>query len=391
VAIRLNVDLSDKVSAVLELGKERVDSGAIDEFSGSSSENIVLREMHVNIGEFLTPGLKMQVGITTWSFDVRGKGSSFAFDPRHSQSFTRNAGATQDTGASWAAKGSAPEELDPVGATFRYQRDALQFDFVFLPMVIEGGNPSDDEAFYALDFLYNLDNMGSRVGAILALTAIPGDDTSIFTFGIGATIGSLSKGLELFAEVYFQFGNAGQDTAGDSFDAGGMAFQVGAQYAFQANNKPWVALSLTLISGDDDTSSTDDSVDRFMSYENINDLIILEDMYFGFDVDSNYFAIKISGGVTLSVGRAKDNLELSLILGITKLNEDVLTTSGGEDKLGNEVDIKARWILTKQASLNGAIGLLLGSDVLEAAMGGSANSDSDDSAMLYTFGMDLIF
>jgi hypothetical protein len=257
-------------------------------------------------------------------------------------------------------------------------------------MVVEGGEPQQDEALYAVDFFYNLDDKGSRVGAILALSSFASSDTSVFTLGGGATLRNLVPNLELYGEIYFQFGNAGT-IGGTSLDAGGFAFQIGAQYQLPGEMAPWVGANITWISGDGDDNPTDDEVGNFLSYENINDLLILEDMYFGYDWDANYFAIKLSGGLALSVGGGKNNLELSAILGITRTVEDVQFTSGGEDRLGNEIDVKARWILTKQASLHAAIALLFGSDVVEQSMEDSGFSGADDSTILYMLGADLRF
>ncbi len=143
---------------------------------------------------------------------------------------------------------------------------------------------------------------------------------------------------------------------------------------------------------DDDTTATDDSVDAFISYENVNDLLILEDQYLGLDWDTNIFAIKFLFEYPMQI-KAKNDLVLSAILGIARTNEDVEFGGavGGESALGNELDVRARWSITKQAGLQGAIGLLFGSDVMEESMGGSGNSDSDDSAILYTLGADLRF
>ncbi|MFN3485024.1 MAG: hypothetical protein ACK44W_06030, partial [Planctomycetota bacterium] len=233
-------------------------------------------------------------------------------------------------------------------------------------------------------------------GAILALSsfgdsgAISGSDTSVFTLGGGVTLRNLVPNLELYGEIYFQFGNAGT-TVTTGLDAAGIAFQIGAHYQLEGDLAPWVAANITWISGDGDDSPTDDEVGNFLSYENVNDLAILEDMYLGFDWDTNYVAIKVSGGVTLSVAGGKDNLELSAIVGFCRAHEDVQFASGGEDALGNEIDVKARWILNKQAAITALFAYLAGSDVLEESMGGSSNPDSEDNAMLYTLGVDLKF
>lgn len=411
LAVRLDIEMADKVSAVVEFGTKRVDAGGIERWADGEAEEIRLREAHVMLGEFIVPNLKAQFGMTTWSFDVRGRGSSFAFDPRHSSSFAKNRNNVEDVDTALQGRAGVPDELETVGFWLAYSAGGLAVDFIFLPAVLEGGSPSDDESLYAFNFFYNLDSLGkgSRIGGILALVGLGdgpagsdlfGTGTGIFTIGGGVTLKEMVPGLELYGEIYLQFGEAGKfDPPGvidEDLDAQGMAFQVGAEYRLPNNPMNlWIAGNITIITGDDDdavTSADDDGVDSFMSYENVNDLLILEDMYFGFDWDTNYTAFKISGGVTLSFGQGKDNLQVSAILGIARTTEkvDFGAVGGNETALGNEFDARAKWILSKQAALTAAVGLLFGSKVMEESM--SPTSDhQDDGAILYTLGAELRF
>jgi hypothetical protein len=407
-AVQINVELSNQVSAVLQVGKERVDNGTILPFLGSdqaASSEVVIREMRVDLKEFLTPALSLQLGIPTWTFDVRGHGNSFAFDMRHAQPITRNATGAheEDTGATLAVRAGSQDELDPLGAVLTYNLEGLTFDFVILPMVVEGGAPSEDEAFYAADVWFPLNEIGkgSRIGGILGLSSWglpppaasgPGRHTNMFTLGGGAVLKEMVPGLELYGEVYFQFGGAGENGVGDEVDARGFAFQAGLQYTLENEIHPWVGFNITMVSGDHDSAgSGDDTASLFLGYDNINDLMIIEDMYFGLDWDANYFALKFSGGLALSVSGGTNNLTLDAIIGICQTMEDVAFVTGAEDALGTEFDVRMKWAITKQASLKAAIAFLVGSDILEQSMGGSANPDSDDNAMLYTLGADLMF
>lgn len=386
LGVRFDVEMSDKVALVLEIGRERVD-GTFDTFGNAGAEDIVLRELRVIIGDFLTPGLQFQVGIPEWEFNVRGKGGAVAFAPRRSESAYNNISTFEDVAGTMAGRAGNPNELDPVGFVFKYVREQLQLDVVLLPAVIEGGEMSDDESLWAVDVLYSLDNKGSRIGGILALMGSPGSPSTAFTFGGGAAWNGIDS-LELFAEVYFQFGDIAEAGA-DEVDLGGLALRVGGMWTAQGGTFS-VGAMIDLRSGDGDTAGgTDDTVDSFISYESINDLLILEDQYFGLDWDTNILAIKFLAELPLQV-KQKNDLILSAILGICRTNEDVQFASG-EDALGNEIDVRARWSVTKQAALNAAIAFLLGSDILEESMGGSANDDSDDSAFIFTFGADLRF
>ncbi len=433
VAIRLDVELSDRISLVVEVGTRRVDGGAVNEWGNAAAEPIQLREARVTATDLLAPGLKAEAGIPSWSFDVRGRGNSFAFDPRHSSTIAKNVDTESDNSDAFfdrSGNGTAgPNELQVIGAVMTWTCERIQVDLVLLPSVVEGGNPTKDEALYAIDLWYDLGSIGkgNRVGGIFAVSALDitslpsftppppdasGSNTALYTLGGGIDLREIGvPGLELYVEAYFQFGDVGKvDVSGtadaDDIDADGYALQLGSEYhATTGNPMPWwVAANLTYLSGDDSPtvgpSATDDTNSRFLSYENINDLLVLEDMYFGFDWDTNYIALKISSGVTLTVGSGKDNLDLSVILGITRTAEDVLYSSNGvtvtakEDKLGNEVDVRARFHLNRQVSFHAALGLLFGSEVLEESMNLNnvpIGTDAEDSAQVFVLGTDMRF
>src|SRR5438309_4537740 len=71
VALRLNVELSDKVSAIVEVGTKRVDGGRINFFAGSNGAGgstaltVQLREAAVRLSELFMPELSLQVGISS--------------------------------------------------------------------------------------------------------------------------------------------------------------------------------------------------------------------------------------------------------------------------------------------------------------------------------------
>ncbi len=419
-AMRIGVDLSEKVGGVVEFGTRRIEDstrGRINRLGEDGDANgILLREAHVMLNEFLNPALKAQFGISTWAFDVRGRGESFAFDPRRSQTITRNFDSITDINSEESAdarlaNAGFPEELLPVGATFSYAGEGWMADLVLLPGVIEGGAPNGDEALYAFNFWYMLDSMGkgSKVGVIAALssflTAPPGigaasnEHARVWTLGAGGVLKFMDGALEVYGEGYFQTGKAGEDATGD-VDAAGHAVQIGIEYRHVMGNPMpiWFGANFTLISGDsDDTgASPDDEANRFSAYENVNDLLILESMYYGYDWDSNYQAFKVNAGTAFSVAGGKDNLELSLIVGVTQAAEEVGDTAATmEDKLGNEVDVKIRWHLSKQASFSVMAGYLFGSEILENAMespgGPGSNPKAEDNAYLYVMGLNLRF
>jgi hypothetical protein len=385
-AIRIDATLSDLVFGVLEVGTKRVDGGAINYFNNrGAAEPIKLREAHVLKRELLMTELSLQLGITTWNFDLRGRGQSMAFDVRHSQRFNRNVNAAADGPGSLAFRASDPQEFEPVGGWLRYERDRFAVDVVALPAVLEGGAADNDECLYAIDLLYTMDSAGSRFGFILALTDDPGGRSNVFTYGGGVDYRGVTN-LDAYVEFYFQ---NGRNSAVAPIRVGGYCFQVGAQYSFSGSLKPWVAANMTYFSGDG-SATADRKSSAFNSYENINDLLILEDMYFGFDWDSNYRAFKVSGGIGITTINEAD-LKIWTMIGIGHTAKGVRFANETTRKLGNEIDLRVDWGMAKQFSLNLGVGFLFGSKVLEDSMGGPGAKDSSRQSFLYSLGMDMKF
>lgn len=393
VSIRFDAELSDKISAVVEIAHKRLDGG-ISRFSGGISEEIDLRMAYLKVMDLFTPGLSAKLGQVDWSFDVRGKGSSFAFDPRNSQLINRNIRVTEDSIGAWATRGDDPDQNEPVGAVLNYTKDAWTLELVMLPVVSEGGNPSLDESLYAVDFWYNLESAvgkGSRIGVILAASGLNGGaagvdnhSTAMITVGVGVNL-VFQGGIELYGEVYKQAGKIGRtDFSGndDEADARGHALQVGLDYHLQGNeNNIWLGINLTVISGDENDDASDRDADAFASYENVNDLLILESQFFGVDLDTNYTAVKLKGGITFG------KLDVNIIVGIVNATEELTNGADDEKKFGNEFDVTARYNLGKQVALTAGFALLLSSDILEEAMG--ADGDADDRCMLGSVGFDV--
>jgi len=221
------------------------------------------------------------------------------------------------------------------------------------------------------------------------LTALP-TEAVLMTYGLGANLTDLlQKGLELFFEVYFQTGTV-QETDVAKIKAGGIALEFGLKYAFDMNMHPWIELKITTLSGDSDQSATDDEVDAFVGYGYNDDLMIMFSQFYGLYWYTNFLGILLSGGADFSLGGGTDNLHLKFVLGILKANEDVRNSfvpTETTDKLGNEFDVILTYDYSKQVQLILSIGLLFGSEVMEFLSGGSADSDSSDSSMIFSFGL----
>jgi hypothetical protein len=406
VAVRLDVEVGP-ARFTAEFGTRRINDNEILDFLGDAQQDVLLRELSLLLPDLILPGLTVAFGIADWSYDLRGRGQALVFDPRHSATFTRNIDSlgnptSEEVGTARLVEAGFPDELLPVGAVLVYRGGPWHVDVVILPAVVEAGRPADDESMYAVDVMFKLDEAGSRLGAIVAVNAFESNaaadlsqDTALFTIGIGLDLRDvLLKGLELYGEVYLQRGDAGRVVVGaaeETITANGRAAQVGFEVTHVAGNPMpiWFGVNLTYYSGDGDAAAeNNDEVDRFASYESVSDLLILESLYYGYDIDSNYRVIKINAGARFTLSKEND-LRIDALLGLARQNEESNFGASGEDALGNEIDVKARWDVNKQVFVTLMVAFLTGSDLVEESLRAGGSPDPDDSAWVWSLGMDV--
>jgi hypothetical protein len=381
--VRFDIDLSNKVSVILNLATVRLNgSYATIGQLGNGGQNVELWDAAVRIQEVLDPAITVQLGTNNdFSFDIRGRGSPLFFAPGQAGLFGDNGGSTGNINGSL-------DYNQVAGAVLWYNRDAAHFALALLPAIREGGAASNDEAAYAVTFYYDLDSVGkgSRIGAILAANTVSSASagsatSSIITIGGGASLKGLGgmEGLEVFGEFYVQSGDIGTNG-----DAGGTAFSLGGHYDLQGEGAPWVGLEFTILSGDDDPLDTD--FDQFISYEAVNDFKIIESNLFGLNIGSNYTAIKIMGGISFTAGGGeKNNLSLHGGLGLFTATEDINVggTIGDTDELGTEFDVTLTYAYSKAVSMEVTVAFLFGSEVLE----GITAPEDEDSTSLFSIGL----
>ena len=402
--VRLDVDLTESVRIILSLHNKRFEAAGAPpdptpDILGRNPEGVqmLVDEASITLNELFTPGLSLSLGVVPVTFDVRGKGSAFFFDPANSGSLFGNARSSVSGGNGQPT--SEKDNLSPTGMHAVYAKETLSAGLFLLPAVIEGGSAKADESAYGLWFMTHVPSLGSgsRLGALICVAGGnegTGSDSSLFTLGVGGDLRGWVPGLELYGEFYRQFGNVGS-IAGETLHAGGWALQAGGEYHLPDGGiNPWFGLNLTFFSGDSDQSAGDTRVDAFLSYENVNDLMILEDQFFGMDIDTNYWAVKPQAGCALTVGSGalKNNLALSLSMGFAKCAKSIdFGAAGKKDDLGFEMDLKCAYSLSKQATVKLGAGALFGSDVLEQSLGGSGDPDASKRAFVWSLGVDARF
>ncbi len=388
VRLGVKAQLADKASAVVELMLPRVDAGNNVNLFGASDGaggiDIGVRQAYLKVEDALIQDLSQTFGVQELVFDVIGANNPLLLALGRSESATAEGLAIPG-----AANANSLDELPAGGLRIDYRLGEAGLVSVF-HMIVDDNYLEDCEMVTGIGGTYEVTENTSVEGLISLINGAPGGDgkeSEIWLIGIGAASnGEFVDGLNLFAQIGFNAGTYGRN-GDESVDATGLMFDIGASYQLDMAFKPKFGLEYLYVSGNEDEApDPEDDYQGFVSYEDNNDLIILEDKEFGWDVDQNYSVIKIRAAVTTDVaGPVKDNFTLGLTLGIAKLVEDIDTGTSTEDGLGTELDIKASWAASKNLTVYGGFGWLFGSDVLELY-------DEDmDSAFTYFLGTSVTF
>lgn len=380
------VEFTEKVSFLISFANERVDGGPSG-FMGLDGLTPLIWDLQIKVAEFLNKNVTVSVGTQNdLMFDVRGKGSSW-YAPGKSQSFGSHSTTLASTSVPAFLSGSAGDLNTPTGIVLHYTAEGWTGGLALLPAVIEGGTSSDDEAAYFAWLYYDLASVGkgSRLGFLLATNSYSGRDTGVRTIGIGASLKDLAMpNSEIFVNIAMNNGDSGFNGV-DTLTAKGLGLEAGFHYLINADSQQWVQLTFTQLSGDGDTSANEDS-DNFLGYVyRPNGLLILEDPVFGLNWNTNYQCIKIDGGMSFTQGSTKNNVNVTVSLGLANTVEDVGAAPNDTTKLGTEFDVRIVWWHSKAVAMEVNLGVLSGSDVLELATGGPGG-DSETSTQLFTLG-----
>ncbi len=417
-ALRLDVELAEKVNAVLELEnrvlQDRIVQGVGVLAEGTQTNTglvgaqnefgVRLGQAYIEVKEFLWQQLSFKLGIQDHRYDLRGRGNAFFMDVREAE--LAYAAPLAETFAGAAYYGfeqigflaNIHFPFDPGiyrdqareagGLKWTYHLDDNLFVDLFYFHVLEtsasglAGSVADvqddrwDEYVIGLNVDYNLDEK-SLFNFIYA--GIYGDDGHFAAHTVGLGIDYyLDPALEVYLEVYGQWGQYGQVSvegfpgiANDSQEIDHEAYAgiVGLMYTFDHELKPWIDLSFTYVSGDDGNISTNgttitpDTNHDFVSYEDNDATMILEENHFGLDIDSNYWKIQGDMGFTASLDRQDDFhvrttlawAELAHLPSRRGINPGANGLfEGADEELGLEWDVQLTWNYTE--SLDFAVG-----------------------------------
>jgi hypothetical protein len=426
ITLRIDADLKEKASATVEFQNHTVSgvpSGltATDNTASSSGQNgnselgndnieLDVEQAYVTLREFGNMlDSWIQMGVMDVTYDPRGRGNPLFFSPRRSESPWRELNRTRPL--TERATG------EPTGVLWGYHRANVDTTIFLLPSLAEGGNLSGDEGALGVWTYLNMDSLGkgSRIGLIgtcfyggqgVTTTAVSGQTSftdnhnqPIYTLG-EAVVAKMDGGLEFFHEFYYQFGHAGHinsDSRSQSrlLDQHANSFTLGFRWEGSADQEGlWFEMEYLNVSGDNDQD--DNTQSAFVSYENNNELVILESNTMGLDIDTNYWKVQLAGGRAMTVGSStvKNNLELGLTIGYAEMAWNSPTRNFAiagtnydrEGELGIEVDATVNYWINKSVGVDTTIGTLFSSDVMEIY-----THDDETTTWLWTLGTSARF
>ncbi len=179
--------------------------------------------------------------------------------------------------------------------------------------------------------------------------------------------------IELFGEIYFQQGSYARDVGngavfiGDIDQKDAFALNVGAKakmfpITVWNNNKfiPYAEGSYVEVSGDDDSTDTENS--NFVSLENNNRTLVVENGYYGYDIDANYRGVRAALGFTLG------DVYFEALYAYFELQDNsggrVAGGASRSPKIGDEVDLTLGFVYSANLRIQVQNGMLFDSKAL---------------------------
>jgi hypothetical protein len=380
ISLRADIEVKDLVSGVIELENRSFENGINKPFGASPPDTpMEIKQGYIEVGQFLTPEVNIRIGVQDITFRNRPQDEPFFMDLGESEPFTRG---YQPAGR--FVSNTVDRDIgQPVGVRAFYSPFEVTTIQAFWVIYQELGGTTDDEAVYGL--VANTLVAENWSTWILA-TAVHGGGSGMGTIGtVGAGIDGYfgdSKDIELFTEVYGQFGTLVHSPP-VAVHKEAYAFNLGARYLGFFEHKLWVEVALSRRSGD--RHAGDDHDQAFQSYENVNRFVILESSEFGLDVDTNISEIRAAVGAgpfDVSGRPLRIQLDVGHFAAVAPI--ETVPATGSARQWGTETDLSFIWSYNQSLafSLKGA--WLADSELLKK-LGG------ENHAYTVVFGADLRF
>jgi hypothetical protein len=410
VVINLDAQMGKKVFAHVTLKTNRLNDNGIaandNSMIGQLDIALPVKAAYVEVQEFLFEETTFKFGLQNLCYDLRGKGAFF-MDIANSEAawwtpvteawrFGSTYGVP-DAGFAATGAGLMRTTTNPGGFIVNYTTKDEVFSMdLYGITVVETVNAQSDEQVYGIEFAYIFPgskeekNKSYLSGIINCIQNNQGGD-KIWTIGLG--VDYFWQNFEFYGELYYQFGayenNEFHGAAGDeSIDQSAFAGYIGMKYTFaDSTAKPWIDFSFWYIGGDDGDLGDDSPENNdFVSYENNNATMIMEDNLLGLDIDSNYWKLMLDAGASFKLHEDND-FTINLVAAWFQFASEpdlVGVAAGGaewdiQDDLGIETDLKFSWAYSKQCTFALNFGFLFGADFFS----GDPTDATDNSGGYY--------
>jgi hypothetical protein len=363
--LSFEADLGKEIRAGIGLKKPAWEDGEDIEMGSDLSENLLVEELYVHFENFLTPELELRFGTQDFAYSLRPGREPFFLGTPGVESFY--------SGTSTFVRNTADRDyFVPMGISLLYNPHiAIEIEF-WAGTVIGGGSTTSDESIYGI-FLNGLLSERTAWNLVSTLVTGEGSDREIYTIGLALDhYLTPSRSLELFFELYWQFGSLDETN-----DREATALAIGAAWYGDG----WtVEGAYTMRSGDEDPF--DQKEKTFQSYEDINQFAIIESASLGLDIDTNVSSIRISATVDIF-----ERSTLRFDIGYFHFLEKVRNSSGfalaPSKELGTEIN------LTLEHRVNDSVSLFLTGAALHSEFFDQITEESETS--LFVSGAQIEF
>ncbi len=395
LVLNFTIDVGENVRGVIELRTPFVnpDAGGKNTtpntgfFAGFKDRTLEVKQLYAEIDEIFSPsadepgqGLLLRAGIFDFRKDLRGNGNSFVIDTAGSE---HPFDSLDGTGAVPGYSTGFADSTEAAGAYAQYKFWLFNIDAFFLNLdesynalgLAGSGASRRDLLFWggSADVLFGSEGKFGKL-FLTVFDLMNTSNTHLVTEGAGIVVYPLRTEevnlIELFGEVYFQQGAYARNasvTGSDVDQKEAFALQFGLKgslppITIMEDKKfiPYIEGTYVEVSGDDD--SLDDENENFVSLENNNRTIVVENGYYGYDIDTNYRGVRVAGGFHL----ADFNFEILYAYFELQDNTGGRVAGGGSRsaKIGDELDLSVWYDYSANLKLGFQTGWLLDSHAL---------------------------
>lgn len=362
ISLDVSIQLREGVHGVLEIATPFnvfSDAGGANTASGANAERFLAVQQAYVLweGAFNQP-LDLKVGIQDFKKDWSGTGNPFFVDVSRSENPFGNPTLGTDVGTPQSPSSGLVGTQEAAGIYGDYAIGDASIDLFYFT-IRETFRSNRDNNLYGATLSTdggpdapNPWNLGAGVFVLESDSR-----KQLYTFGLGGAVSVMDQALKLYGELYTQHGHYADapGAAGDIRARNAFAAMAGMRYQLpEVAGSPFVDVSFWEVSGDD--NGGDDKNGNFVSLENNNDTLVVENGYYGLDLDTNYRAIKIKGGF-----EPMENLHFEALYAYFELQDNGSGTySNGttRDKIGDEIDLTLRYFATDYLTFRLATGWL---------------------------------